>query len=74
MMATRILLKCLPPKHVILRRLYMQGGGVIEKTHFQWLSRCMSSIQYIQLAIASLPTTFHWADNFLFDFGWGNTG
>ena len=34
----------------------MRGGGVIEKsfTRFQWLSRCMSSIQSIQFAIAGL--------------------
>ena len=49
----------------------MQDGGVIEKarSQFQWLSRYMSSIQFTQFVIAGLPPTFHWADNFLFDFG-----
>ena len=47
----------------------MQDGGVIEKTltRFQWLSRCISSIQSIQFVIAGLSPTFHLADNFLFD-------
>ena len=46
----------------------MQDRGVIEKTlpRFQRLSRCMPSIQF---AIAGLPPTFHWADNFLFNLG-----
>ena len=49
----------------------MLDDGVIEKTldRFQWLSRCMSSIQLIQFVIAGLPPTFHWADDFLFDLG-----
>ena len=49
----------------------MQDGGVIEKTlqQFQWFSRCMSSIQFMQFVIAGLPPTFHWTDNFFFDLG-----
>ena len=49
----------------------MQDSGVIKKTlpQFQRLSRCMSSIQSVQFVIAGVPTTFHWSDNFLFNFG-----
>ena len=52
----------------------MPDGGEIEKTlsRFQRLFRCMLSVEFLQFA--GLPPIFYWADNFIFNLGWGNAG
>ena len=49
----------------------MQDGGVIEKTltRFQWLSSLHVVRTVRTICHRRFVSTFHWADNFLFDLG-----